>query len=215
MIERLEERAREEYIRAHSSAELAVLHEIAREANFSLTHPRMVSGHIQGLFLSMMVELLQPARVLEIGTFIGYATICLANGLPEGGRLTTIEVNDELRQRIEKNLERAGVRDKVELRIDDALKALESLPIEEFSLVYLDANKAQYPEYYEILSRRLPKGALILADNTLWGGKLWQEEHHDPQTVGIRRFNQMVAEDPRVDKVLMPVRDGLTMIRIK
>lgn len=215
MIERLEELAREEYISAHSSEELGVLREIAREANFSLTHPRMVSGHIQGLFLSMMVDLLQPQRVLEIGTFIGYATICLAKGLPEGGRVTTIEVNDELRQRIEQNLEKARVRDRVELRIGDALEAMNSLPMEDFGLVYLDANKAQYPEYYQILSARLPKGALILADNTLWGGKLWQEEYHDPQTEGIRRFNQMVADDPRVDKVLMPVRDGLTMIRIK
>ncbi|MDD7437589.1 MAG: O-methyltransferase [Bacteroidales bacterium] len=215
MIERLEELAREEYIARHSSDEPDVLREITREANFSLTHPRMVSGHIQGLFLTIMTRLIRPERVLEIGTFVGYATICLAKGLPESGRLTTIEVNDELRQRIERNLEKAGVSDKVELRIGDALEVLDSLEIESFGLVYLDANKAQYPEYYEILSGRLPKGALILADNTLWGGKLWRGEYHDPQTEGIRRFNQMVADDARVDKVLMPVRDGLTMIRIK
>lgn len=215
MRERLAELAREEYIATHSSEELAILREIAREANFTLTHPRMVSGHIQGLFLSMMVELLKPKRVLEIGTFIGYATICLAKALPEGSRLTTIEVNDELRQRIESNLKRAGVREQVEVIIEDAIVALERLPIEEYELVYLDANKAQYPEYYEILSGRLTKGALILADNTLWGGKLWQEEYHDPQTEGIRRFNKIVADDPRAEKVLLPVRDGLTMIRIK
>lgn len=215
MRKRLEELAKEEYVALHSNKELPILAEIAREANFSLTHPRMVSGHIQGLFLEMMVGLIRPMRVLEIGTFIGYATICLAKELPDGGRLTTIELNDELRQRIEKNLVRAGVRDRVELRIEDALTALAHLPLEEYQLVYLDANKAQYPEYFEILANRLPKGALILADNTLWGGKLWQEEYHDPQTEGIRRFNKMVAEDPRVDKVLIPVRDGLTMIRIK
>lgn len=215
MIDRLEELARDEYITTHSGEEEPILSEIAREANFSLTHPRMVSGHIQGLFLRMMIELLQPARVLEIGTFIGYATICMARGLAKNGRLTTLELNDELRQRILSNLKRAGVADMVDLMMGDALSLLADLPLEEYQVVYLDANKAQYPDYFDILVSRLPKGALILADNTLWGDKLWHEEYHDPQTLGIRRFNDLVANDSRVDKVLMPVRDGLTMIRIK
>lgn len=212
--ERLEELARDEYISCHSSKELDLLTAISRDANFSLTHPRMVSGHIQGLFLKMMVELTAPKRVLEIGTFVGYATICLSVALEDDARLTTIEVNDELTSRIKTNLMRAGVADKVDLLMGDALALLQQLPLGDYQMVYLDANKAQYPDYFALLVEHLPKGALIIADNTLWGNKVWHDEYQDPQTVGIREFNRRVAEDSRVEQVILPVRDGLTMIKI-
>lgn len=215
MKQRLEQLRSEEYAEAHSSPEPQILSHITRETHLTMTHPRMVSGHLQGLFLTMMVEMLQPKWVLEIGTFVGYATVSIALGLPEGGMLTTIEVNDELKSCIERHLQEAEVSDKVELLMGDALEIIEGLPLEQYQLVYLDANKAQYPEYYQTLVSRLPHGALILADNTLWGGKLWHDEYHDPQTVGIRRFNDLVASDDRVTKVLLPMRDGLTMIKVK
>lgn len=214
MNRRLEELAREEYIATHSSPESDLLAKISREAHLTLTHPRMVSGHIQGLFLQMIVELMRPSKVLEIGTFVGYATIALATALPKEAKLTTIELNDELRSRILDHIQQAGIEDQVELLMGDALEIISKLPLEEYQLVYLDANKAHYPEYYQLLASRLPKGALILADNTLWGEKVWHDNFHDPQTVGIRRFNQLVAEDQKVSKVILPMRDGLTMIMI-
>lgn len=215
MKERLEQIAYEHYITQCSSPELEVLTEISYKAQQTLTHPRMVSGHIQGLFLKLIVEMIRPKKILELGTFIGYSTICLALGLEPSGKLTTIEVNDELEARIRSNLSKAGVEDKVELLIGDAIEIIKSLPIEQYGLIYLDANKAQYPEYFESLVERAESGTFIIADNTLWNGKLWHSESHDPQTEGIRKFNKMVASDDRVEQVLLPLRDGLTIIRIK
>lgn len=207
--------ALEEYISEHSSPEPEILQDLTREAYRTLIHPRMVSGHLQGRFLKFLVEMIAPKRVLELGTYIGYSALCIAEGLSEDALLTTIEVNDELEQRILNLFEKAGVTNKIELLIGDAVKILPTLPLEDFQMVYLDANKALYPEYYRILSERMQQGSYIIADNTLWGGKLLDPKSHDPQTRGIREFNKLVAHDNRLKKVLLPLRDGLTLIRIK
>lgn len=207
--------ALEEYISEHSSPEPEILQDLTREAYRTLIHPRMVSGHIQGRFLKFLVKMIAPKRVLELGTYIGYSALCIAEGLSEDALLTTIEVNDELEQRILDLFDKAGVSKKIELLIGDAVKILPTLPLEEFQLVYLDANKALYPEYYRILSDRMKSDSYIIADNTLWGGKLLDPKSHDPQTRGIREFNELVAHDNRMEKLLLPLRDGLTLIRIE
>ncbi|MDN4754254.1 O-methyltransferase [Porphyromonadaceae bacterium W3.11] len=215
MNNRLQEMALEEYISEHSSPEPEILQDLTREAYRTLIHPRMVSGHIQGRFLKFLVKMIAPKRVLELGTYIGYSALCIAEGLSEDALLTTIEVNDELEQRILDLFDKAGVSKKIELLIGDAVKILPTLPLEEFQLVYLDANKALYPEYYRILSDRMKSDSYIIADNTLWGGKLLDPKSHDPQTRGIREFNELVAHDNRMEKLLLPLRDGLTLIRIE
>lgn len=215
MNNRLQEMALEEYISEHSSPEPEILQDLTREAYRTLIHPRMVSGHIQGRFLKFLVKMIAPKRVLELGTYIGYSALCIAEGLSEDALLTTIEVNDELEQRILDLFDKAGVSKKIELLIGDAVKILPTLPLEEYQLVYLDANKALYPEYYRILSDRMKSDSYIIADNTLWGGKLLDPKSHDPQTRGIREFNELVAHDNRMEKLLLPLRDGLTLIRIE
>lgn len=205
--------ALENYVAEHSSPEPEILQELTRDAHQTLVHPRMVSGHLQGRLLKMIVRMINPCRVLELGTYVGYSAICIAEGLSPDATLTTIEINDELESRIRKTFADAGIMDRVELLIGDALLLMPNLPLEEFQLVYLDANKALYPQYYAILSDRLRSGSYILADNTLWGGKLLDMKHHDPQTRGIREFNRLVAQDERMEKVLLPLRDGITLIR--
>lgn len=214
MNNRLYEIALEEYVAEHSSPEPEFLQHLSRDAYRTLIHPRMVSGHLQGRLLKMLVQMIRPRRVLELGTFIGYSAICIAEGLEEDARLTTIEVNDELEQRIRNTFEQAGLSQKIELLIGDALELMTTLPLEEYQMVFLDANKAVYPEYYHILSERLSNNSYILADNTLWSGKIFDPNYHDPQTKGIREFNDLVAQDDRMEKVLLPLRDGLTFIRI-
>lgn len=212
LSETLHEIRLDDYVARHSDPEPPVLRELRHRANLNLVYPRMVSGHIQGRLLKMLVRMIRPRHILEIGTFAAYATICMAEALPEEARITTIEVDEELESFIEKSLTDAGVRDRVELVIADAEQLLQELDLSRYDLVYLDANKRQYPRYYELLMAGLPSGAFILADNTLWGGKVPDPELHDPQTDGIRAFNTLVADDERVEKVLLPVRDGLTLI---
>lgn len=202
----------DEYVAQHSDPEPTVLAELHHRVNLDLVYPRMVSGHVQGRLLKMLVRMISPDRILEIGTFAAYATICMAEALPEQGHITTVEVEEELASFIRQSLAAAAVSDRVELVIADAETYLREADLSSYDLVYLDANKRRYPEYFSILVEGLRSGAFVLADNTLWGQKVIDEQATDPQTKGIKDFNDLVARDDRVEKVLLPLRDGLTLI---
>lgn len=182
----------------------------------------MLTGPVQGRFLKMTVGAISPERILEIGTFTGYSAVCIASALPAGGHLDTLEINDELEDIIAGGFERAGVADKISLILGDAKDSLKTLRREilddrtrpPYDMVYIDANKREYPEYYELVFDIVRPGGYILADNVLWDGKVWQSPlPQDRQTLGIARFNDIVASDPRVESVIIPVRDGLNFIR--
>lgn len=206
------------YIREHSTPVPEVLGWLEKQTNIRTNYPRMLSGAVQGRLLKMLVEISGARRVLEIGAFTGYSSICMALGLPEGGRLTTLEINDELEPLMREAWDRAGVADRIELRLGDALESLEKLSTagESFDLAFIDANKRQYSEYYEKVMGMLRPGGLIVADDTLWDGKVYEENPDgDAQTVSLLRFNDAVSSDPRVEAVMLPLRDGLTLIRKK
>ncbi len=207
----------DQYILDSSSPEPAVLTELQRQTTLRVVNPRMSSGHLQGRLLAMLVSIVKPQRVLELGTFTGYATISMAESLCEGAKIYTIEIDDELEDIAAEFFEKAGVVDKVVQCIGDATEVIGSLD-EVFDMVFIDADKRQYIEYYNQLFElgRVKSGSLILADNTLWDGKVVEEiSPKDKQTRGIVDFNKMVALDPRVEKVMLPLRDGLTLIKVK
>lgn len=208
--------ASDRYITEHSSGQTEALAWIERQTNIRTNHARMLSGAVQGRFLTMLTEMIRPARVLEIGTFTGYSAVCIAYGLPEDGHLDTLEINDELEDLILEGFDRAGVSDKISLLIGDAKKTLERLKSGQYDMVYIDANKREYPEYYDLVFDMVRPGGYILADNVLWDGKVWLNPlPQDRQTQGIAAFNSIVARDPRVESVILPVRDGLNLIRKK
>jgi len=202
------------YIEGHIMPHEDFLYELERESHFKSVYPRMVCGHLQGKILYMLCRMIKPTRVLELGTFTGYSAICLAMALDEGALLHTIELNDEMEGIIRKYILKAGVDQKTILHFGDALRIVPTLD-EEFDLVYIDANKRDYPAYYTSVINKVKSGGYILADNTLWDGKVCQgaNEINDPQTLGIRKFNNMVANDRRVENVIFPIRDGMTMVR--
>ena len=200
------------YLVEHSSGEDPVLKELARHTYLKEVHPRMLSGHILGNFLTMFSKMLSPQRILEIGTYTGYSAICLARGLKEGGRLLTIEVNDELRKTAELFFEKAGLLSQIELINGDALKVLPTLE-ESFNLVFIDAHKDDYINYYNLVIDKVPSGGFILADNVLWGGKVLDAQEYDATTHTINRFNQIVTDDSRTENLLLPVRDGIMVIK--
>lgn len=205
----------DEYISKHSDAEPEYLAKINRATHVKLINPRMCSGHLQGRVLSMFCRMIQPNRILELGTFTGYSALCMAEALPEGGVLHTIECDDELEDFILQNFAGSEYADKIQLHIGDALTEIEKLN-ETFDLVFIDADKREYLDYYEAVLPKLRQGGYILADNTLWDGKVLKTvEPNDKQTIEIMRFNDFVATDPRVEKVILPLRDGLTLIRKK
>ena len=205
----------DEYISKHSDAEPEYLAKINRATHVKLINPRMCSGHLQGRVLSMFCHMIQPNRILELGTFTGYSALCMAEALPEGGVLHTIECDDELEDFILQNFAGSEYADKIQLHIGDALTEIEKLN-ETFDLVFIDADKREYLDYYEAVLLKLRRGGYILADNTLWNGKVLKAvEPNDKQTIEIMHFNDFVATDPRVEKVILPLRDGLTLIRKK
>ncbi len=205
----------EEYIDSHTTAEPVAVNRIWRRSNLHLVGGRMCSGHIQGRLLKMMVQIAGAKRVLELGTFSGYASVCLAEGLPEDGKLITIEHEEELEDFIRQSLHEAGVEDKVEVRFGDALELMAGMETGSVDLLFMDADKRSYPEYYKEARRLVRRGGLILADNTLWDGHVVEPAYeNDPQTAAIRKFNDLVAEDPGVEQVILPLRDGLTVIRV-
>ncbi len=202
----------EKYLVDQSSQEDPVLAELNRQTYLKEVHPNMLSGHILGRFLQMFSQLISPANILEIGTFTGYSAICLARGLKSGGQLTTIEVNDELRKTALHYFEKAGVSDKIALINGDALQILPSLD-ETFDLVFIDANKEAYPDLYNLVFDKVVPGGYILADNVLWGGKVLDNSSLDQTTGVIQQFNQMITKDLRVENLLLPIRDGIMLIR--
>lgn len=202
----------EEYILSHSDDEGALLKALERDAHVNLLRPRMLSGHLQGRILKMFCRMMQPRRVLEIGTYTGYATLCLAEGLPEDGLVHTLEINDEMEDFIFKYLNQSPLQEKIRVHFGDAMEIIPQLD-EQFDLVFIDADKRLYSAYYDLVFPKVRAGGLILADNTLWDGKVVETiPASDKQSLGILAFNEMIKQDERVEKVILPLRDGLTMI---
>lgn len=205
--------ALEQYILEHIDPESDYLHRLYRATNLHLLYGRMASGHLQGRLLKMLVTMIRPNTILEIGTYSGYSGLCLAEGLPEGGVLHTVEINDEQEEFTRPWFDNSDFADRIHFHIGDAVEVVPTLDIM-FDLVFIDADKRKYKEYYDLVMPYLNLGGYIVADNTLWDGHVVEPEHqHDPQTRGIMEFNDIVAKDPRVEKVIIPVRDGLTIIR--
>ena len=203
----------EEYICAHSTPENAVLEAITRDTHVHILNPHMLSGQVQGRVLSMISHMIKPKRILELGTFTGYSALCLAEGLAEGGKLVTIEHNDELEETIRRNFARSPLGERIELRIGDCILEIGYLE-GSFDLVFIDADKREYCAYLEAVYPLVPVGGFILADNTLWDGHIIDPAYDkDKQTLGLRAFNDKLAEDERFEQVILPLRDGLTLIR--
>ena len=202
----------ESYILSHSDEEGSLLAALNRDANVNLLRPRMLSGHLQGRILKMFCRMLKPKRVLEIGTYTGYATLCMAEALEKDAEIHTLEINDEMEDFIRKYVSQSPDKDKIKLYFGDAMEIIPAMD-EIFDLVFIDADKRLYSDYYDLIFDKLPAGALILADNTLWDGKVLDPLHPaDKQTAGILAFNDKIKADQRVEKVILPLRDGLTMI---
>ncbi len=208
-----------EYIEQHSSPENEALQLITHRTHLHVINPRMLSGHVQGRVLSMISQMIQPHRILELGTFTGYSALCLAEGLTDDGTLLTIEHNDELEDFIRENLALSPLGEKINLVITDAKEYLSTFNAAEttqFDLVFIDADKKEYCDYLDLVLPLMRKGGWILADNTLWDGHIIDPAYDkDRQTVALRAFNDKVAQDPRLEKVILPLRDGLTIIRVK
>lgn len=208
-----------DYATAHSDAEGDYLYRLWRATNIHTVHGHMASGHLQGRLLKMLVMMLRPRTILEVGTFSGYSAICMAEGLKEIGEgrggVYTFEINDEMEDFTRKWIEGSPVADFIDFRIGDAMKEAPKLGVT-FDMMFLDGDKRTYVETYEALFPLLNKGGIILADNTLWDGHVIDQAYdRDSQTLGIRRFNDFIASDDRVEKVIVPIRDGLTIIRKK
>ena len=203
----------EEYILNHSDPENDLLKAMVRDAHVNLLRPRMISGHVQGLFLKMFCRALNAKRILEIGTYTGYATLSMAEALDADGYIDTIEIDDEMEPFIQKYLSVSPLRDKIRLHIGNALEIIPRLDTNEYDLVFIDADKRIYTEYYDLVFNKVRKGGIILADNTLWSGKVLEKPvQSDRQTLGILQFNDRIASDSRVEKMILPLRDGLTII---
>ena len=206
------------YIEDHASTPSQALEWVVKQTHIRTNHARMLSGAIQGQILRMLAQMIGATDILELGTFTGYSAICLASALPEGGHLDTLELNDELEDLILEGFDRAGLADKIELHIGDCKETVLRLKEEGrmYDIVYIDANKREYCEYYDLVFDMIRPGGLILADNVIWDGKVCQNPlPQDKQTLSIVRFNDMVSADPRVESVILPLRDGLNVIRKK
>ena len=206
-----------EYIEQHSTPESEALRQIVHTTHIEMINPRMMSGHIQGRVLSMFSQMIRPHRILELGTFTAYSTLCLAEGLVDDGTLVTLEHNDELEDMILRNLALSPLGEKVQLVIGDAMEWLSAQSADLlYDLVFIDADKREYSAYLDAVLPLVRPGGWILADNTLWDGHIIEEAYDkDKQTLALRAFNDKVAQDERLDKVILPLRDGLTIIRKK
>ena len=205
----------ERYLLAHIDAEGDYLYRLYRATNIHTVHGRMASGHLQGRLLKMLVEMIRPKNVLEVGTFSGYSAICMAEGLDEDGRLYTFEINDEMEDFTRPWIENSPVASKIHFIIGDANVEVPKLNVV-FDMAFIDGDKRTYVETYETVLKLLRPGGFILTDNTLWDGHVIDPHYqHDAQTQGIVHFNDFIAQDTRVEKVILPIRDGLTIIRKK
>lgn len=199
------------YAEEHTTGETDLLKQINRDTHAQVLMPRMLSGHVQGRFLSLLSKMVRPSYILELGTYTGYSAVCLAEGLVEQGKLITIDVNEELESRVRGYFKKAGLENKIDYRIGNALKVITELP-DNIDLVFIDADKENYSVYYELVLNKVRPGGLILADNVLWSGKVTQPKP-DKDTRAILDFNKRIAEDKRVECLLLPLRDGIMMIR--
>ncbi|TDO05006.1 O-methyltransferase [Sunxiuqinia elliptica] len=205
----------EKYILAHIDEQDPVLQELERETFLHVLRPRMLSGHLQGTILTMFSLMLQPQRILEVGTYTGYSAICLAKGLADDGQLHTIELNDELESIAQKYFKKAGLSEKIIQHLGDAKTIIPQLQ-GPFDLIFLDGDKRDYIAYFDLVIDQIRPGGIILADNILWSGKVVEKlDEKDEQTKGILAFNQKIKDDPRVSQTIIPFRDGLMLIRKK
>lgn len=203
----------DQYIHNHISPEDDYLRELDRETHQKVLHPRMLSGHLQGQILSMISCMVKPKYILEIGTFTGYSALCLAKGLAKGGKLHTIEIDDELESIAKKYFQKSGMSDQIVQHIGDARQIIPSLNLV-FDLVFIDADKRDYCDYYKLVFNNIPVGGFIVADNVLWDGKVVDPKSADEeQTRGILEFNHLVQNDSRVKNVILPVRDGIMLVQ--
>lgn len=204
----------DKYLKSHTTPVDEVLHELTRHTYLTTYNPRMISGPVQGKFIEMICQMVRPNRILEIGTFTGYSTICMAKALPAGKYIDTIEVNDELQETIEHYTAKAGVAGKVNLIIGNALTLIPGLP-HTYDLIYIDGEKKEYPQYLNLCIEKLNTGGYLIADNVLWSGKVADPTYTDEQTEAIRQFNKMVQENGNLENVMLPVRDGMMIVRKK
>jgi predicted O-methyltransferase YrrM len=205
----------DKYILDHIDSEDEILKELDRETNLKVIGGRMISGHLQGQVLTMLSKMIQPKNILEIGTFTGYSAICLAKGLQKNGKLITIEINDELESFASKYFKKAGLTDCIEQRIGSAIDIIPTLN-QTFDLVFIDADKREYTEYFQLVFDKVSSGGYIIADNTLWSGKVLETPATDDHfTKGIIDFNTFIKNNNRIEKVILPLRDGMTIIRKK
>ena len=204
----------QKYSESHTTPESTILKRLDRDTHLKALYPRMISGHFHGRVLSMLTHMIKPKRVLEIGTFTGYSAICLAEGLPPDGEIITIDKNRELEDMVREYLENAGMAKQVKYLLGDAMEVIPTLQ-ETFDLVFLDADKENYSNYFNLIIDKVPSGGYILADNVLWYGKVLENksQKNDRETQAIIDFNRLVHNDPRVENVLMPIRDGLMILR--
>jgi len=206
------ERKLEKFILDHSTHEDPVLEDLFRQTHIRYINPNMVCGHLQGKFLELISKMIAPQNILEIGTFTGYSAICLARGLKSGGRLITIESNDELVNFSQTYFSRAGVDDKITQvtgRAQDIIPGLD----QQFELVFIDGDKREYTEYYNLVINKVRPGGFIIADNVIWGGKVFDKTIKDPQVKGIVEFNEMISNQKNIESLILPLRDGLMLIR--
>ena len=205
-----------QYAEDHTSPETDILQQLNRDTYANVLIPRMLSGHLQGRVLSMFSKMLQPKNILEVGTYTGYSGLCLAEGLQEGGMLYTIDINEELEDMVRSYFDKAGISNQVDFRIGNAIEIIPTIN-KSFDLVFIDADKENYANYYDLVIDQMPSGGIIIADNVLWSGKVVDNEQlqKDLETRELDKFNKKINDDPRVENVLMPVRDGLMVIRKK
>jgi caffeoyl-CoA O-methyltransferase len=207
-------RALEQFLTAQTTPEDPLLEELYRETHIRFVNPNMATGHLQGKFLEFISRMIQPLNILEIGTFTGYSAICLAAGLQQGGKLITIEINDELQLFAASYFNRAGLGEKIVQLTGKAQDLVPTLDLL-FDLAFIDGDKREYVEYFNIVRQRMRKGGFILADNVLWGGKALEKTTTDQQLKGIMDFNELIRNDTSIEKVTLPVRDGITIIRLR
>ena len=204
----------EDYSFSHTSNESELLNKIARETHLEVLRPRMLSGHFQGRLLSMFSNMIKPKRILEIGTYTGYSALCLAEGLMDDGKLFTIDINEELEDRVRQYFKESEFNDNIRFLIGDALTIIPDLK-EIWDLVFIDADKKNYTTYFDLVISAVKPGGYIIADNVLWSGKVIDDQCDDEDTIALRNFNDALMSDSRLDVILLPVRDGLMVARKK
>jgi caffeoyl-CoA O-methyltransferase len=202
----------DEYCGEHTSPESELLSKLSRETHAKVLQARMLSGHLQGRFLAMLSNMIQPNNILEIGTYTGYSALCLAEGLTEIGKLITLDVNEELEEFVRSFFKESPLNDKIDFRIGNAIEIIPTLT-ETFDLVFIDADKLNYANYYDLVFEKVRQGGFIISDNVLWSGKVADKSKKDKDTLSIRAFNKKLHDDNRVENILLPIRDGLMVVR--